>query len=111
MACGTPVVAFRHGSVPEIIDDGVTGFVVNDVEESLQALDQVNDLDRERCRKVFEERFSAARMVKDYLRTYDKVFEARVRTKPRRIKEAKRSNLALRTNGETGHAGSLQSDL
>jgi glycosyltransferase involved in cell wall biosynthesis len=110
MACGTPVVAFRRGSVPEIIDDGVTGLVVNDIEGSLQALDQVNDLDRELCRKVFEERFSAARMVKDYVKIYDRLLDATRGTKPRRIREvAKRSRLASHANGETGH--SLQSDL
>ena len=112
MACGTPVVALRRGSVPEIIDDGVTGFVVNDIEGSLQALEQVNDLDRELCRKVFEERFSAARMVKDYVKIYDSLLEATRRTKPRRIREVgKRSNLASHANGETGHADSLPSDL
>jgi glycosyltransferase involved in cell wall biosynthesis len=109
MACGTPVIAFRRGSVPEIIDDGVTGFVVNDIDESLQALEQVNKLNRERCRKVFEARFSAARMARDYLEIYYRLREARVRTKPRRIKElAKRSTLAGRADGETAHADSLQ---
>ena len=111
MACGTPVVAFRRGSVPEIIDDGVTGFIVNDIEGSLQALDQINDFDRERCRKVFEERFSTARMVQDYLKIYDRLLEARVRIKPRVREVAKRSSLAPHANGETGHADSLQSDL
>jgi glycosyltransferase involved in cell wall biosynthesis len=60
MACGTPVVAFRRGSVPEVIDQGDTGFIVDDIDESLQALDQIFHFDRERCRMVFEQRFSAA---------------------------------------------------
>lgn len=111
MACGTPVVAFRRGSVPEIIDDGVTGFIVNDIEGSLQALDQINDFDRERCRKVFEERFSTARMVKDYVKVYDRLLEARGRIKPRIREVAKRSSLAPHANGETGHADSLQREL
>jgi glycosyltransferase involved in cell wall biosynthesis len=101
MACGTPVIAFRRGSVPEVIDDGVTGFIVDGIEESLQALAKVHDLDRERCRKVFEERFSAARMASDYLKIYERLLEAKGRTKPRRLGEAaKPSDLAIRANGE-----------
>ena len=113
MACGTPVIAFRRGSVAEVIDDGVTGFIVDGIEESLQALDKVQDFDRERCRKVFEERFSAARMAGDYLKIYERLIEAKGRTRPRRLGEAaKRSDLALRTNGEAaGHADSFQTDL
>jgi len=113
MACGTPVIAFRRGSVAEVIDDGVTGFIVDGIEESLQALDKVQDFDRERCRKVFEERFSAARMAGDYLKIYERLIEAKGRTRPQRLGEAaKRSDLALRTNGEAaGHADSFQTDL
>lgn len=109
MACGTPVIAFRRGSVPEIIDDGVTGFVVNDIDESLKALEQVKDLDRTRCRKVFENRFSTARMAKDYLNVYQRLLEAKGRARLKQV--AKRSNLTQRANGQTGHADSLQSDL
>src|SRR5262249_12581975 len=50
MACGTPVIAYRRGSVPEVIDDGVTGFVVENVEQSARALDKIQHLDRARCR-------------------------------------------------------------
>jgi glycosyltransferase involved in cell wall biosynthesis len=70
MASGTPVLAFRHGSVPEIIDDGVTGRIVDTMEEAIVALPQVIALDRRRVRRRFEERFSAARMAKDYVRVY-----------------------------------------
>lgn len=70
MACGTPVLAFRHGSVAEIVDDGVTGYVVDTLEEAIVALPQVMSLDRRGVRRRFEERFSAARMAKDYLRVY-----------------------------------------
>jgi len=113
MACGTPVIAFRRGSVPEVIDDGVTGFIVDDIEESLQALDKIRHFDRERCRKVFEERFSAARMAGDYLKIYERLLEANGRTRPRRLGEAaKHSELAVRTNGQAaGHADSFQSEL
>jgi glycosyltransferase involved in cell wall biosynthesis len=66
-ACSTPVIAFRRGSIPEVIEDGVTGFIVDDIEESLHALAKVLYFDRQHCRRVFEERFSVARMAKDYL--------------------------------------------
>jgi glycosyltransferase involved in cell wall biosynthesis len=70
MACGTPVLAFRHGSVPEIVDEGVTGSIVDSIEEAVSALARVLSLDREVVRRRFEERFSAARMAQDYLNLY-----------------------------------------
>jgi glycosyltransferase involved in cell wall biosynthesis len=70
MACGTPVLAFRHGSVPEIIDEGVTGLVVDGMEGAAGALPQVITLDRRKVRARFEERFSAARMARDYAKLY-----------------------------------------
>jgi glycosyltransferase involved in cell wall biosynthesis len=70
MACGTPVLAFRCGSVPEIIDDGVTGIVVDTMEEAIAALPRVIALDRRKVRRRFEERFSARRMAKDYVGLY-----------------------------------------
>jgi glycosyltransferase involved in cell wall biosynthesis len=70
MACGTPVLAFSGGSVPEIIDEGVTGRIVNTVEQAIVALPEVLALDRRAVRRRFEERFSAARMAKDYVRVY-----------------------------------------
>jgi glycosyltransferase involved in cell wall biosynthesis len=70
MACGTPVLAFRCGSVPEIVDDGVTGRVVSSIDEAVNVLPDVLALDRRKVRARFEERFSAARMASDYLRIY-----------------------------------------
>jgi glycosyltransferase involved in cell wall biosynthesis len=70
MACGTPVLAFRQGSVPEIVDDRITGGIVDSVKEAVAALPQVLALDRRAVRQRFEERFSAARMAKDYLAVY-----------------------------------------
>jgi glycosyltransferase involved in cell wall biosynthesis len=70
MACGTPVLAFRCGSVPEIIDEGVTGHIVDSVEDGILALPRVAALDRQAVRKRFEDRFSAMRMAKDYLNVY-----------------------------------------
>src|SRR5262249_12212580 len=70
MACGTPVLAFRPGSVPEIIDSGLTGLIADDVAEAIRILPWVLALDRRAVRKRFEERFSATRMAKDYMAVY-----------------------------------------
>jgi glycosyltransferase involved in cell wall biosynthesis len=70
MACGTPVVAFNRGSVPELIDVGVTGFVVEDEVGAIGAIEQVSDLSREKVRKRFEQRFTARRMAQEYLEVY-----------------------------------------
>jgi glycosyltransferase involved in cell wall biosynthesis len=70
MACGTPVIAFRNGSTPEVIDDGVTGFIVNDLQEAVAAVRAVENLDRAEVRAAFEERFTAERMTLDYLAIY-----------------------------------------
>lgn len=70
MACGTPVLAFRCGSVPEVIDDGVSGIIVDNMDEAVDALPRVFALDRRAVRRRFEERFTATRMAKDYLGVY-----------------------------------------
>jgi len=75
MACATPVLAFRRGSVPEIIDDGVTGLTVGDVEEAVRLLPKLLSLDRRTVRQRFEERFTATRMAKDYLSVYRALLE------------------------------------
>jgi glycosyltransferase involved in cell wall biosynthesis len=75
MACGTPVIGYHAGSVPEVLDDGVTGFIVADEDEAVAAVEQLDRLDRERIRRVFETRFSARRMIADYLRLYGLLIE------------------------------------
>jgi len=70
MACGTPVLAFRCGSVPEIIDPGVTGLIVDSMDEAIRVMPQVLALDRRVVRQKFEQRFSASRMAKDYVQVY-----------------------------------------
>jgi glycosyltransferase involved in cell wall biosynthesis len=70
MACGTPVIAMRNGSVPEVVDEGVTGFVVEDETAAAVAAQRVHTLDRVRIRQVFESRFTANRMARDYVRVY-----------------------------------------
>jgi glycosyltransferase involved in cell wall biosynthesis len=70
MACGTPVVAMRNGSVPEVVDEGVTGFIVASETEAAAAARRLHLLDRARIRQVFEERFTARRMAEDYVLLY-----------------------------------------
>jgi glycosyltransferase involved in cell wall biosynthesis len=76
MLCGTPVIAFRRGSTPEVIDEGVTGFLVDDAAQMADALRRVGELDRSACRRRARARFSAARMVRDYLRVYHAALSA-----------------------------------
>jgi glycosyltransferase involved in cell wall biosynthesis len=73
MACGTPVIAYPCGSVPEIILDGVTGFVVPDVASAVSAVKQIDQIDRRVCREHFELNFSSERMAKDYLNIYQQL--------------------------------------
>jgi glycosyltransferase involved in cell wall biosynthesis len=89
MACGTPVLAFRHGSVPEVIDEGVTGYVVDTVNEALLKMGSLLSLDRARVRRRFDERFSAARMTRDYVRVYQSLRRARDSTQRRAVLNAK----------------------
>jgi glycosyltransferase involved in cell wall biosynthesis len=70
MACGTPVLGFRCGSVPEVVDEGVTGAIVDNMDEAIATLPRVLALDRAAVRRRFEERFTASRMAKDYLTVY-----------------------------------------
>jgi glycosyltransferase involved in cell wall biosynthesis len=71
IACGTPVVAFRNGSVPEVLEEGVTGFVVKNLDDAVRAVGRVAGLSRRLCRQVFEQRFTASRMTRDYLGVYE----------------------------------------
>ncbi|HEX2593385.1 MAG TPA: glycosyltransferase family 4 protein [Rhizomicrobium sp.] len=80
MACGTPVIAFRCGSVPEVMDDGVTGFVVNSMEEAIAAVGKIDALDRALVRQKFEERFTAPVMTKHYVEIYKKLMQAQMRS-------------------------------
>jgi glycosyltransferase involved in cell wall biosynthesis len=70
LACGTPVIAWRNGSVPEIIEHGVTGFVVESVEEAATCVKRISEINRAECRRRFEERFDSRRMARDYVDVY-----------------------------------------
>jgi glycosyltransferase involved in cell wall biosynthesis len=73
MACGTPVIAFNRGSVPEVIDHGLTGFVVEDEAEAVAAVPRLASLSRTAIRQCFERRFSSRRMAEDYLSLYQRL--------------------------------------
>jgi glycosyltransferase involved in cell wall biosynthesis len=78
MACGTPVIAYRHGSIPEVIEDGVTGFIVDGLEDAIRAAERISTLSRKRCRRMFEQRFSASRMAAGYLAVYQRLIGSKL---------------------------------
>lgn len=73
LACGTPVIAYRRGSMPELIDDGVTGFLIDTLDEAIAAIQRVDEIDRAACRRAAETRFSVERMADAYLALYRRV--------------------------------------
>jgi|HigsolmetaAR201D_1030396.scaffolds.fasta_scaffold00009_35 Glycosyltransferase len=77
MACGTPVIAFRNGSVPEVIDHGVSGFIVDSVDEAVEMVARLPQVDRARVRSTFETRFTSERMASDYLALYRRLINER----------------------------------
>jgi glycosyltransferase involved in cell wall biosynthesis len=76
MACGTPVIAFERGSVPEILESGLTGYIVNSVEDAIEVVPRAVALDRRRVRARFEERFTAVRMAQDYVAAFEQLLGA-----------------------------------
>src|SRR5690606_34741715 len=78
LACGTPVIAYPHGSVPEIISQGMNGFIVSSVEEAINALDLVDLLDKKLIRTNFETRFSSKMMATNYVRNYKKLISKNI---------------------------------
>jgi glycosyltransferase involved in cell wall biosynthesis len=105
MACGTPVVAFPRGSVPEVIDEGITGFIVQSIEEAVVALEKIQHFDRERCRQVFERRFSATRMANDYVKIYETLLASRDGN------GASHGNLRKESKISVGDADTVRSEL
>jgi glycosyltransferase involved in cell wall biosynthesis len=104
MACGTPVLAFRCGSVSEIVDQGVTGAIVDTMNEAVRMLPRVIELDRRAVRRRFEERFSATRMATDYVALYRSLLERSSVSERERITPLSRPLLGEKLNGQ-GHQG------
>jgi glycosyltransferase involved in cell wall biosynthesis len=98
LACGTPVIAFERGAVPEVIEHGKTGFIVKDVEEGVEAVRNISLLSRGRCRAAFEKRFTAERMAGDYLKIYRQLIGERTE---------KRGVQQLPWNASSGSATSI----
>ncbi|MCG5075123.1 glycosyltransferase [Paraburkholderia tagetis] len=77
LACGTPVIAYRRGAVPEVLEDGVSGYLASELDEAVRAVERLPALSRSRCRAEFERRFTAARMTGDYVHVYRTLLEQR----------------------------------
>jgi glycosyltransferase involved in cell wall biosynthesis len=75
MACGTPVIAFSKGSMPELVETGKSGFLVNNVDEAIEAVARIEDIDRAYCRRRVERHFTIDRMIDDYMQVYETVLE------------------------------------
>ena len=73
LACGTPIIACPFGSVPEVVEDGATGFLVRDVDSAAKAVQRLDRIARAKCREAFERRFTVTRMTEDYLAVYDRI--------------------------------------
>jgi glycosyltransferase involved in cell wall biosynthesis len=73
MACGTPVIAWRRGSVPEVVEDGITGYIIDSIDSGRDAVRRIDRLSRARCREEFERRFDATRMASDYVAVYERL--------------------------------------
>ena len=79
MACGTPIIAFARGSIPEVIRDGETGYIVDDIEGAINAVAAIKLIDRSECRADVEERFTSTRMARDYVRVYQQILDGETR--------------------------------
>jgi glycosyltransferase involved in cell wall biosynthesis len=99
MACGTPVIAWRRGSVPEIIDHGVTGFIVDNEAEAIDAIKRIPTLDRARVRATFERRFTARRMAQAYRQCFRRLAQRHAKTLRADVLPDRESATATRANG------------
>jgi glycosyltransferase involved in cell wall biosynthesis len=105
MACGTPVIAYERGSVPEVLDDGVTGFIVQDLDKAVKAVNRVRNVSRSRCREVFERRFAVTRMASDYVYVYKRHIKSyavrdRIRVSPLALTGAEITKLKTRAQSD-----------
>jgi glycosyltransferase involved in cell wall biosynthesis len=93
MACGTPIIAYDRGSVTEVLEHGRSGFIVDNLEEAVDAVQRVSTIERKQCRRDFEERFSAARMAQDYVAIYQQLVEDKQMRAEKGYRVAKESRL------------------
>ncbi len=100
-ACGTPVITFGRGAAPEIIRHGQTGFVVDTIDEMVEAVDSVSEIDPAACRENVERRFDAPIMAANYMSVYRRILESERRTTPSRLEAARAAQGDRRTNGNT----------
>jgi glycosyltransferase involved in cell wall biosynthesis len=106
MACGTPVIAWPHGAIPEIIEPGITGFLIHSIEQAAQAVERSATIDRKRCRHTFEQRFTSDRMARDYITLY----QQRIDPAPRQERPLPNEVLDERNRSDQGstlHSGDL----
>jgi glycosyltransferase involved in cell wall biosynthesis len=109
LACGTPVLAYRRGSIPEIIEDGETGFVCESLPEMVESIGRITTIDRRHCRAAFEKRFTADRMAHDYLTLYERILDAHaVPAEPKTISIGPRLLLDTGMANNGHHARSLR---
>jgi glycosyltransferase involved in cell wall biosynthesis len=97
IACGTPVIAYDGGAVPEVIKDGQTGFIAGNLEDAAEAVHRVSEISRAHCRKIFERRFTVTRMARDYVRIYRRTIDRRMRGLDRCIGLSRREIRANRS--------------
>jgi glycosyltransferase involved in cell wall biosynthesis len=104
MACGTPVIAYNHGAVPEVMEDGQTGFIAKNLEDAVEAIRRVPNLSRARCREVFEKRFTVSRMARDYVKLYMRLIDHRMRNLGQRVESSLSGVMPKRTTKERKQA-------
>jgi len=105
MACGTPIIAFNNGSVPEVLENGVTGFIVNSEDEAAKALIDIPRLDRDRVRAEFDRRFTARHMAQNYLKLYARLAKIRKAAPPYGSTLQPRSSLAVQATATVAGSG------
>lgn len=93
LACGTPVIAYRRGSIPEIVEDGVTGFICENLDEMVAAVERLPLIERRRCRESFEQRFTIRRMAEDYVALYERMIAISARPYSLRTRRSSNSHV------------------
>lgn len=109
IACGTPVIAYDGGAVPEVIKNGETGFIAKNLEDAAEAVHRISEISRAHCRKIFEKRFTVTRMARDYVRIYRRTIDRRMRHLDRHIESSRREITGYRRVLENSEIKEAQS--